>query len=209
MALGWAYRHWEIIRTLSIQYDARRTVNEQVDLAAQFKKLHRDNLWTKWVGGLLILLLSVLVLLGRIHHPKTVEATQFLLKDSAGNIVASLGQMEFGGTCLTLTAKAHAADAELCVHDDDSSSLSLLEHRGDSRVLLSPGFQTYEPSMRFAPGLYIGEDLGKNYLNISLGTETKLVIGHGSSESVFISSGGDKPAISLFGSDGKKAWSTH
>lgn len=184
-------------------------MNEQLDLAAQIKKLRRDNLRTKWVGGLLMLLLSVLVFLGRTQHPKTVEATQFLLKDSAGNIVARLGQMDFGGTCLTLTAKAHAADAELCVHDDDSSSLVLLDHRGDSRVSLSPGFNTHEPLMRFPPGLYIGEDLGKNYLNISLGTETRLVIGHGSNESVVISSPGDKPAISLFGGDGKKVWSTH
>jgi hypothetical protein len=184
-------------------------MDEQVDLTAQIKELRRQNLMTRWIGGLLIAFLSAIVILGEIRHPKTVEANQFLLKDGKGNIVAKLGQMDFGGTCLTLNAKAHGADAELCVNDDDSSALVLLDHHGDSRVSLSPGFNLYEPLNRVAPGLYIGEELGKNYLNISLGTETKLVLGHGSNESVVISAPENKPAINLIDSDGKKTWSTH
>jgi hypothetical protein len=184
-------------------------VNEQIELTAQVKELRRQNLKTRWIGGLLIAFLSVLVMFGQIRHAKTVEATQFLLRDSKGIIIARLGQMDSGGTCLTLNAKAHAADAELCVHDDDSSALVLLDNHGDSRVSLSPGFNLYEPLKRVPPGLYIGEELGKNYLNISLGAETKFVLGHGSNESVFISAPEDKPAINLIGSDGKKTWSTH
>jgi hypothetical protein len=141
-------------------------MNEQIELTAQVKERRRQNLTTRWIGGLLIAFLSAIVIFGQIRHPETVEATQFLLKDGKGNIVAKLGQMGFGGTCLTLNAGTHAADAELCVNDDDSSSLILLNHHGDSLVLLSPGLNFYEPLKRVPPGLYVGEELGKNYLNI-------------------------------------------
>ena len=161
------------------------------------------------MGGLLACVLFVLLVAGRFQRPKTVEGTQFLLKDAAGNVVARLGQMNLGGTCLTLTSKGHAADAELCVHDDESSHLALLNHHGDSRVSLSPGFTSYEPMIRFPAGLYIGEELGKNFVNLSLGAETKLIIGHASHDSIVVSSSLEKPSINLFGRDGQTVWSTH
>lgn len=183
-------------------------MDKPLELATEVEKLRKDNMRIKVVGGLLASVLFVLLVAGRFQHPKTVEGTQFLVKDSAGNVVARLGQMNLGVTCLTLTAKGHAADAELCVHDDESSHLALLNHHGDSRVSLSPGFTSYEPMTRFPAGLYIGEDLGKNFVNLSLGTETKLIIGHASQDSVVVSSASDKSSINLFGSHGKTVWST-
>lgn len=178
-----------------------------LDLAVEIARLRKDNLRIKVVGGLLALALSALLVAGRFQHPKTVEGTQFILKDSVGNVVAQLGPSS-GGTCLTLTAKGHAADAELCVSDSESSHFALYNHNGYSQVLLSPGYTTVEPLHRFPAGLYIGENLGNNFVNLSLGAETELIIGHGSQKSVVVSSSSNKPSINLFGSDGKTVWST-
>ena len=178
-----------------------------LDLAAEIAKLRRDNLKIKVAGGLLAIILFALLAVCRFQPLKTVEGNEFLLKDSVGNVFAKLGPYS-GGTCLTLNAKGHAADAELCVSDDESSFLRLSNKNGDSQVLLSPGHTTFEPLHRFPAGLYIGENLGDNFANISLGADTKLVIGHGSQKSVVVSSPSDKPSINLFGSDGKTVWST-
>jgi len=188
---------------------ARCTLQEPLDLAAQLEKLRRDNHRTTIIFAFLIVALVTITLANHFQRPTSLEATEFLLKDSAGNVVARLGAAEFGGTCLTLKAKEHAADAQLCVHDDDGSYLALSNHHGDSRVSLSPGFTGYEPLTRFPAGLYIGQDLGKNFASLTLGTETKFALGHGPQNSILVSSPADKPEITLFSGEGKRIWSTH
>jgi len=184
-------------------------MDEHSDLAAQIDKLRRDIFWTKCIAGLLILCLVVVVIASRPRHPRIVEATRLVLKDEAGNAVATLGKEGFGETCLTLSGKAHAAVSSFCGADDGGSSLDLHDLQTESRVLLTPGFTGYEPLMNFPAGLLIEKDADKHYVKLSLGDETKMVIGHGTKDSIILSSPTSKPAISLFSEDGKPLWSTH
>jgi hypothetical protein len=71
---------------------------------------------------------------------KTIEANEFLVRDRAGKIVARLGHDDFGDTCLTLTAQQSVSVANLCVQDNEGSSLDLHNLKSDSRATLT-GFQ--------------------------------------------------------------------
>jgi hypothetical protein len=211
---------------MSGQHEARGTVDAQTDFAAQIKRLRRDILWTKLVGGLLILLLSVLVLSERNKHLQTVEATEFLLRDDTGNVVARLGKQDSGGICLALNPRHSVGGAELCSFEgtiSSSSYLGLRENDG-SRVSLSAGFNSTNGKFPVQPGLYIlREDLGRKFLNLSLGNDARLAIGHearivqsqnvttdyqqyGETAAVSIPEG--KAEIDLFDHLEKKVWTT-
>jgi len=69
--------------------------------------------------------------------------------------VARLGQFDFGDTCLTLTAQQNVSVANLCVQDSEGSRLDLHNLKSDSRAMLTPGFNTYEPTFHIQPALVI------------------------------------------------------
>jgi hypothetical protein len=212
---------------VSRKQEARRTVEAQIDFSAQIKRLRREVLWTKLVSVLLVLLLSVFVLSERNkHHPQTVEATEFLLKDDAGNVIARLGKQGSDGTCLALTPRHSVADAELCSFEGDISRSSYLVLRDDdvSRVSLSAGFNSANGKLPVQPGLYIVRgNSGGRFLNLTLEADARLVIGH---EASFVQSGntttgygeyGETAAVSipegkaeidLFDHRAKKVWTT-
>jgi hypothetical protein len=181
-------------------------MSESIDLAAQIASLRRNIFWSKLVVALLVLILFSLVV-GLMHRPATVEANQILLKDKKGNVIAKLGDEGYGDTCLTLLEPANGLTSNLCV--EQSGSFLVLSSPNDSRAILTPGFTTIEPSMRVSPGLHIGENGGQNFVDVGVGTETKIAVGHSSKNSIEISSpAGTTPVVNLFGSDGKKVWST-
>jgi hypothetical protein len=184
-------------------------MTENSDFAAQVRKLRTDVFLIKCIAGVLILCVAALIVAGQIKHSKVLEATQLVLKDDAGKVIAMLGKGGFGSTCLSLSAKENAAIAELCADGDGGGYLDLHNLRTESRVTLTPGFTMYEPLAHFPAGLLIEKDSNKHFLNLSLGEETKLVIGHGANDSIIFSSPAIKPAITLFNGDGKEIWSTH
>jgi hypothetical protein len=179
-------------------------MTDYADMADQISRLRTEIQRLRWVCIFAILFLFGLIFWSQ-RNRTTVEAREFLLKDEAGNVVARMGKEAFSH-CLSFKAKSNSASASLCVGDDDSSSLFLSDHQGTSRVSLSPGFNIYEPPGRFPPGLYIGENDGANYINYTLGDETKMTIGHGSSESVVVSSSRAKSEIKIYGENGKTIW---
>jgi hypothetical protein len=181
-------------------------MSDSTDLADQIASLRRNIFWSKLIVGLLVLILFCL-LASLMRRPAIVEANQLLLKDHNGNVIAKLGDAGYGSTCLTLRAQANGPTSELCV-EQHGSYLGLIGPN-DSRAILTPGYTTVEPYMRFGPGLYIGENDGQNFVNVSVGAETKMVISHNAKNTVEISSAAGAPAlVNLFGSDGKKIWST-
>jgi hypothetical protein len=184
-------------------------LDSQLDLSAQIEKLRRDILWTRCVAAALFLCLAVASVANWTRHPRTVEANEFLVKDHAGNVVARLGQSDFGDTCLYLTAKQNISVASLCVQDGEGASLDLLNVKRQSRATLTPGFTIYEPLYHFQPALSINDAMGSHFVDINVGTETKLVMGHDSKDSVFISSRTGEPKIVLFGMNQKPVWSSH
>jgi hypothetical protein len=199
-------------------------VDDKFGLAVQIKTLHREIFWTRCVGAFLILFVAAFVLSGRGKHPRTVEATEFLLKDDSGNVIGRLGKEGSGGVCLALTAKSSDAGAHLCSDDGSSQSSSyLVLYNGDgvSLVSLSAGYIS-RPKFNIDSGVYIvRNDLGRKFLNLRLGQDTELAIGK---EQVGYFSGGtlfqsyertavfsifeEKPTINLFDKSGRKVWST-
>jgi hypothetical protein len=184
-------------------------LNSQLDLLPQIEKLRRDILWTRCVAAVLFLCLAVVSVANWTRHPRTVEASEFLLKDRAGNVVARLGQYDFGDTCLTLTAKQHISVANLCVQDGEGSSLDLHNMKSESRATLTPGFNSHEPLFQFQPALIINDALSSHFVDINVGPETKLVMGHDSKDSVSISSRAGEPNTVLFDVNQKTIWSSH
>jgi hypothetical protein len=183
-------------------------LDTQSDLASKIETLRRDIFWTRCIAGAALLCLAAASVANWRNHPKTVEANEFLLKDRAGNITARLGQDNFGETCLTLTAEEHVAIANLCVQDKEGSSLDLHNLKSDSRAMLTPGFYTSEPLFHFQPALIINEATNAHFASLNVGTESMLVIGHNSKDSVRISSPAGEPRITLFGTNENPIWST-
>ena len=132
-------------------------MDSQSDLLAKIEKLRRDVFWTKCVAAMLFLFLLGGSVANWTRHPRTVEANEFLLKDRAGNVVARLGQYDFGDTCLTLKANQNVSVANLCVQNDEGASLDLHNLKSESRATLTPGFNLYEPMSHLQPALVITE----------------------------------------------------
>jgi hypothetical protein len=87
-----------------------------------------------------------------------MEASEFLVRDRAGNVVARLGQSGFGDTCLTLTANQNVSVADLCVQNGEGASLDLHNLKSESRATLTPGFKMYEPMSHVQAALVIVEN---------------------------------------------------
>jgi hypothetical protein len=202
-------------------------VGDQLDLAAQIRKLRMEMFLTRLVGGLLLIILAVFVLLGRKQRLTTVEATEFVLKDDAGNVFGRLAKQGVGGACLTLMAKGSEASSRLCSEDGlgvgHSSYMILYDGDGISRVSLSTG-DASNSNTRIESGLYlVSSPLGRKFMNLNLGLNTELTIGReqiarfveGSEyvqqsfeRTAVISIPEEKPAIELFDKSGRKVSST-
>jgi hypothetical protein len=195
---------------LAGSFPARCSLDSQLDLLAQIEKLRRDILWTRCSVAALFLCLAVATVANWTrHHARTVEANEFLLKDLAGNVVARLGQSDIDDTCLNLTAKQNVSIANLCVQDGEGASLDPFNVKSQSSATLTPGFYVYEPLHHFQPGLTITDAMRSHFVDIKVGTETKLVMGHGYKDSVSISSRAGEPKIVLFGVNQNPVWSSH
>jgi hypothetical protein len=129
-------------------------LDNESDLLVKIEKLRVDLFWTKTVGAVLFLLLVVTCVANCRSHPTTVVASEFLLQDKAGNVVARLGQ-DAGDTCLTLRANQDVSIAELCVQNSEGASLDLHNLKSESRALLTPGFTIREPLYEIRPAMIL------------------------------------------------------
>jgi hypothetical protein len=112
----------------------------------------------KCIATALFICLAGIFITTWFRHPKTLDANEFLVRDRTGNVVARLGQLSFGTTCLTLTAIQHVSVADLCAQNDEGASLDLHNLKSESRATLTPGFKMYEPLGQVQAGLAISEN---------------------------------------------------
>jgi hypothetical protein len=207
-------------------------VDEEKRTELQFAQFRRELLLTRLVGGALILVLFLLIPVTRQQpeSTKTVESTEFILKDDTGHIIARLGKQDSGATCLVLTPAHSSSDARLCASEIGyrNSPYLLLRDNDDGGSLLSLSAEgnSIDQSAVVKPGLYVErDDLGYKFFNLSLGKETKLVIGHDQvirrayespmpqddhiySETATVSIPSNKAQIDLFGPSEKPVWTT-
>jgi hypothetical protein len=141
-----------------------------------------------------------------------VEATEFLLRDEAGNTVGKLGTQRFGGTCLVLNAKENTAIAQLCAASDGSSALTLSKPGEHSSISLTIGNHAAEQGLELgqvSTGLQIWGEHAKHSLGIYVsGDGTSLLIRQGDNPSISISTSEGQSSIKLYGPNGKSTWST-
>lgn len=130
-------------------------MEDQSQLAVQLSALRRDVFWTKCISSVLIVCLGAAVCALWTKHPATIEAREFVVRDSAGITVARLGREAFGDTCLELTAKGDASIASLCVQNEEDAILDLHNLKTESRATLTAGVWLHEGPGALAPGLVI------------------------------------------------------
>lgn len=130
-------------------------MENQSDLVTKMDKLQKEMFRVKCIALVLFFCLVAVSLANSMRHPKIIEANQFLVRDETGNILARLGQSEFGDACLLLTAKQNVSAASLCVQDAGGSLLDMHNTKDESRVTLTPGFTMHEPMLQAQPGLVI------------------------------------------------------
>jgi hypothetical protein len=128
-------------------------------LTAQLVDLRRDIFWTRCILAVLAVCLGVAVYAMWTRHPSTIEANEFVVRDRAGNIVARLGAIGLGETCLELTAKGDTSIANLCVQNEGGAILDLHNLKSESRATLTPGTHGSE-GIGLAPLLSISSTAG-------------------------------------------------
>jgi hypothetical protein len=133
------------------------------DLYTKIERLQKDLSWMKCITSVPFLCIAAAFITTWFRYPKTVEANEYLVRDRTGNVVARLGELGFGNTCLTLTANQHVSVANLCVQNDEGTYLDLHNLNSESRATLTPGFNMHEPMAHFQAVLGIiknGQPIG-------------------------------------------------
>jgi len=175
------------------------------DLIERLEKLEKNVLRTRQLVLVLLLALVALVALWREKPEGQIRATEFVLTDAHGTVLAKLGRKDLQ-TCLELGA-GRPSSAYLCVGDEYGSDLFLSNRGGADRALLSAGSQLQEPGGTASPGLVISERDGRNLIAGRLGTDMGLIVGHANQEdSVVLSSSDARPSIQVSGPSGKARW---
>ena len=145
------------------------------------------------------------LLLYRTRQKNKVEVMDLTVKDSSGAIVAHLGPDRYG-TCLDLTVRSGASKAALCVDTFYGANLDLSNRNPETRASLSAGKKIYEAPGPFVPGLHIEGENGQSSLNVNLGQEAELVLGHYNSGNSVVLLGGKEPGVRVEGANGKTVW---
>ena len=97
-------------------------------LARRIERLERETRWWKRMTGLGLMLLAAVGVLGQVPLPgtaKALDAERFNLRDSAGNLRATLGSSADGATSLLLYGPPGVHQAGLAVMPDGSASIFL------------------------------------------------------------------------------------
>jgi hypothetical protein len=175
------------------------------ELIERLEKLEKRALRTQQLVVVLVITLAGLMAILRLKPTGPIRATEFVLTDAHGAILAKLGYKDLE-TCLELGG-GKPSSAHLCVGDQYGSDLYLSNRGGADRAFLSAGSLLREPGGTVKPGLVISEGDGKNLIAGSLGTDTRLIVGHANQEnSVLLSSLDATLSIQVLGPSGKPLW---
>lgn len=99
------------------------TGTEFESLQMRVQRLERQNCWMKRAGGGVLLLLAVVVTMGQSRQPRTVEAEQFILRDTQGRVRLTIGTPRVSGAALDTGS--------------DEPALWLIDTNGTDRAILT------------------------------------------------------------------------
>ena len=127
-------------------------------LARRLDRLEGENRWLKRITLMLLLGAAAMALMGQTpqHRPlRTLEAEEFLLRDSRGQVRASLGTTQNPrATVLQIHNENGKPRTRLIVSGDGTSSLEVLDSSDHIRVLLGVRDNGL-------PRIWLGNDAGK------------------------------------------------
>ena len=132
------------------------------DVVRRIERLERESRRWRGVALVLGLLLAAAGVMGQAKTGRTVEATRFVLKDSANRVRAELVAQE---RSVALRFKDEGGIPRLTVGTEDGTSVVVLNDRAGAvaaNVAVLP---------HGAPGLTLYDPAGKSRLEISLGRD--------------------------------------
>jgi len=171
----------------------------EIELVSRIQRLEKSLVRMYLLVLLLFVACAGLLWLRRPRGIAKVQATEFVLTDENGKILASLGH-HASETCLHM-GEGPRSTAYLCVGDVYGSSLYLSNHGGVDRAFISPG------DFGGSPVFLISTNNGEKLIAANLSATTKLIVGSGDeANSVTLQSGGDKAQIRISGTSRKVLW---
>ena len=148
-------------------------------LELQQDKLQRSNKHLRMMTGAMMLLCGALITMGQTSSvvPDTVEAQQFLLRDSSGKLRGAIGVTSDGAVGLNLSDTSGRTRLTLDLAANGTPGLDLYDQDGKVRATMAlgdagePGFGLYGPNGHLrtsldvpaakTPGLAFYKDDGK------------------------------------------------
>ena len=133
------------------------TDSTQDMLTIRLERLERASRRSKRAMLVVLVGVTAAALLGQApaHRAKSLEAEEFVLRDSRGQIRASLGTTEnAGSTVLQLHAENGRPRARITVSSDGTSSLEVIDAGERVRVLLGV-------KDNGSPRIWLGNETGK------------------------------------------------
>lgn len=160
--------------------------NEDTEALRQIAKLR------VMCRGLLVLIvflgaLFALFLWVDLSRAKTeLRAEQFVLLDHSHKPVARL-RNEGSGACLDLNAESKTTGVTICAADQIGSYVSLTNRGGETRAIVSAGINLSESmDQHYPPGLIVSTANGQKTFAVSVGEESKLILGDSLQKNTFV-----------------------
>ena len=127
-------------------------------LTTRVERLERESRRSKRITLVVLVGVAAAALVGQAaphRPPKSLEAEEFVLRDSRGQVRASLGTTQSpGATVLQLHAENGKPRARITVSSDGTSSLEVMDAGERVRVLLGV-------KDNGSPRIWLGNDTGK------------------------------------------------
>ncbi len=185
-------------------------------LTQRLDRLERENRRLKIAGAILLLALAAVGAMGQVLPkavPKVVEAERFVVRDTKGKVLATLGTEASGLPALVLSDQNGKRRAGLFVLADGEPHLGLFDQNEKRRAVLAVLADG-------APALFLADQNGKDRAGLVLDTsgpslvlrdendKIRAVLGRAALEATATGTVEQRPAASLvlFDKDGKVIW---
>ena len=172
-----------------------------IEILSRIQRLEKSLARMRLLLFLLLIACACLIFPWKPRGIARVQATEFVLADEHGKILATLGHHD-SETCLDL-GQRQPSHARLCVGDEYGSSLFLANHEGIDRAFISPGDWNIDPVF------LVSTNNGEKLIAGNLSASTKLTVGSADeASSVTLQARRDKAQVSISGPSRKVLWHT-
>jgi len=143
-------------------------------------ELQRTNRRLGSVTGAIVVIAGALILMGQTRQPRSLEATEFVLRGSDGKVRGAMGMLPDGAVGMNLTDIKGQTRITLDIAADGSPGLDFYDPQGKLRA-------TIALSASGTPGLGLYDETGKLRTSIDVPAA-------------------NTPGLAFYKQDGKPAW---